>query len=226
MNLPQCHVQALFIGGPKTLVDGRGEWRSSIARDRVEGPAQLDIRGFAGDQATQPYHGSPESAVCLHAQSHYDYWNASLGMNLQAGAVGENLTLDAWDDSIICVGDVMRIGTAVIQVSGPRIPCENQARHVGRPDWVKLTLQALRTGFYARVLEEGLLQVGDEFMLEARPNPGLTIRELNRCTYHSYDDALAERYFAADGLEEWWKERLRRKGEKAGRSQTRGGDGA
>jgi MOSC domain-containing protein YiiM len=209
MYLLPCSVLAIFIGGPKTLVDERGEWRSSIARDRAHGPAQLELRGFVGDQATQSYHGSPELAVCIHSQSHYAFWNAALQMKLQPGAVGENLTFDAWDDSNICVGDVLRIGTARIQISAPRSPCENQARIVGRPDWVKLTIEELRTGMYARVLEAGVLQAGDLVTLEARPNPGLTIRTLNGCFYHAYDAELAARFIAAEGLMEWWKQRLR-----------------
>src|SRR4051812_36355385 len=109
MFLPPCHILGLFVGGPKTLVDARGQWRSSIARDSMEEPTQLEMRGFVGDQATQSYHGSPEIAVCIHAQSHYDFWNTTLQMKLQPGAVGENLTFDSWDDSIVCVGDVLRI---------------------------------------------------------------------------------------------------------------------
>lgn len=211
MPLLPCSVLAIFVGGPKTLVDARGEWRSSIARERVAGSAQLTIGGFVGDQATQSYHGSPELAVCIHAQSHYDFWNATLRMNLQPGAVGENITLDTWDDSNVCVGDVLRIGTASIQISAPRSPCENQARFVGRPDWVKCTIQELRTGMYARVLEAGTLLAGDPVILEARPNPGLTIRDLNACFYHTYHAHIAQRFIAAQGLMEWWRQRLRDK---------------
>jgi len=212
MSLSPCQLSAIFIGGPKTLVDGRGEWRSSIARDRMDGAAQLEIRGFVGDKATQDYHGSPEIAVCIHAQSHYDFWNATLGMKLQPGAVGENLTFDGWDDSTLCVGDVLEIGTARIQISAPRSPCENQARYVGRADWVKRTLQELRTGIYARVLEPGILHAGEPVILAARPNPGLTIRDLNACFYHTYDAAVAARFIAAEGLMDWWKQRLRDQG--------------
>jgi MOSC domain-containing protein YiiM len=207
-SLPPCRVLAVFIGGPKTLVDARGSWRSSIARDRVEGPAHLEIRGFVGDQATQSYHGSPEIAICIHAQPHYDFWNTTLGMHLQPGAVGENLTFDTWDDSMVCVGDILRIGTARIQISAPRTPCENQARHIGRPEWVKRTIQELRTGMYARVLAPGILQAGDGVILEARPHPGLTVRELNACFYHAYNAALADRFMAAEGLMDWWQQRL------------------
>jgi MOSC domain-containing protein YiiM len=213
MTLAQCYVVSIFIGGPKTLVDARGEWRSSIARDRVEGPARLEVGGFAGDQATQPYHGSADLAVCIHSQGHYDYWNRTLQMNLRPGAVGENITFDTWDESTVCVGDILRLGTALIQISAPRSPCKNQARFIGRSDWIRRTIQELRTGMYARVLEAGILQAGDRVYLEGRPNPGLTIRELNACFYHAYDMALADRFMAAAGLMNWWKERLREKGD-------------
>ena len=151
MSRTACHILSVFIGGTKTLVDSRGEWQSSIARERVDGPAQLETRGFVGDQATQPYHGSPRS------------------------------------------------------------PCENQARFVGRADWVKLTVQELRTGMYARVLEPGIMQAGDQVILVSQPNPGLTIRDLNDCWYHNLNPELAERLIAAEGLMEWWKDRLRAK---------------
>ena len=212
-----CRIAAIFVGGPKTLTDARGEWRSSIARDRVYGSAQLEIRGFVGDQVTQPYHGSPELAVCIHSLAHYDFWNKRLRMTMQPGAVGENLTFDGWDDSSICVGDVLRVGTAHIQVSAPRTPCANQARYVGRPDWAQLTIQELRTGMYARVLEAGTLTAGDPVALEARPNPGLTIRDLNACFYHAYDAVLASRFLQADGLMEWWKQRLCQKARDLGK---------
>ena len=216
MSLTLGHVVAVFVGGPKTLRDQRGEWRSSIARDRVQEAAQLEMRGFIGDQATQRYHGSLETAVCLHSLTHYTFWNSSLQMALQPGAVGENLTFDEADDTNICVGDVLRIGTARIQISAPRIPCKNQARHIGRPDWVKRTIEALRTGMYARVLAPGALQAGDQILLEARPNPELTIYALNHCYYHHYQPEVAERFFAAEGLMEWWKQRLREKAHQPG----------
>jgi MOSC domain-containing protein YiiM len=207
-----CRILPICVGGPKTLFDARGAWQSSIARDRVAGPVRLETRGFVGDQATQPYHGSPDLAVCIHSQTHYDFWNRTLEMDLRAGGVGENLTFDTWDDSTLCVGDVLGIGTAHIQLSAPRSPCENQARHVGRPDWVKRTIQELRTGIYARVLQPGAVQEGDAVVLLARPNPDLTIQALNACFYHRYDAALAERFIAAEGLMDWWRERLRGRG--------------
>jgi MOSC domain-containing protein YiiM len=201
-------VVGVFTGGPKTLRDSHGEWRSSIARDPVRGPAVLETRGFVGDQATQPYHGRLETAVCLHSLTHYQFWNTHYGMSLAAGGVGENLTLDSADESQVCVGDIVQIGSAQLQISSPRTPCETQARRVGRADWVALTLRTLRTGMYARVLAPGSLQAGDELLLVERPNPELTLQDLTRCEYHEFQPEIAERLIAAEGLTEWWKERF------------------
>jgi MOSC domain-containing protein YiiM len=205
---PLGRVIGVFTGGPKTLYDARGEWISSIGRDPVRGPAALETRGFVGDQATQPYHGSLETAVCLHPLAHYPYWNEHYGMSLAPGGVGENLTLDGTDESQVCVGDVFQIGSARLQISAPRMPCETQARRVGRSDWVALTLRTLRTGMYARVLMPGSLQAGDEMLLVARPNPGLTVQDLTRCYYHEFRPDVAMRLIEAEGLMVWWKERF------------------
>ena len=132
-------------------------------------------------------------------------------MELEPGGVGENITLDTWDDSNICVGDILRIGTSQIQISAPRMPCENQARFIGRTDWIKRTIKELRTGIYARVLKPGTMQAGDRVNLESRPNHDLTIQALNACWYHNFDVALAERFIAADGLMDGWKKGLQEK---------------
>src|SRR5438046_1784557 len=105
-------VVGVFAGGPKILHDAGGEWRSSIARDPVPGPVRVEVRGLAGDRATQPYHGDAEKAVCLHSLAHYQYWNEHYDMNLAPDGVGENLTLDGADESNVCVGDILQIGSA------------------------------------------------------------------------------------------------------------------
>jgi MOSC domain-containing protein YiiM len=210
-------VVGVFAGGPKNLRDGQGEWRSSIARDPVSGPMRVETRGLAGDQATQSYHGGPDSAVCLHSESHYTFWNDNLGLSLAPGGVGENLTIAGVDDqsicdeTMVCVGDILQIGSVQLQITAPRTPCDTQARRVGRADWIELTLRSLRTGMYARVLAPGSLQTGDDLRLAARPNPGLTVQALVRCYFHEFDPELARRLIAAEGLMPWWAERFERR---------------
>jgi MOSC domain-containing protein YiiM len=204
-------VQAVFTGQPKSITDERGTWTSSIFRDRVDGPVQVSLRGLAGDRVAQPYHGSPGAAICAHLTDHYSFWNAEYKMNLQAGSVGENVTLDHVAEDQVCVGDRVRLGTAVVQVSGPRVPCANQARRIGRPDWVKLTIRENRTGFYLRVLEPGTLQAGDPWIVEERVNQDGSIPAINRCMYLEFDASYARKMLEMPGLEAWWKDQARQK---------------
>ena len=204
-------VQAVFTGTPKSITDERGTWTSSIFRDRVDGPVAISVHGLAGDKVAQPYHGGPGAAICVHVADHYDFWNSRYKMNLHAGSVGENITLDELTEDDICVGDRVRLGTAIVQVSGPRVPCANLARRIGRTYWVKLTILENRTGFYLRVLEPGAVQAGDGWVLEERVPNAASIPAINRCMYLKFDPAFASRMLEMPGLEAWWKDQARQK---------------
>ncbi len=207
-------VQAVFAGGPRSIADERGTWTSSIFRDRVDGPISVSLHGLAGDKVVQPYHGGPGAAVCVHLADHYDFWNTRYTMDLHAGSVGENVTLKEITEDQIFVGDRVRLGTAVVQVSGPRVPCANLARRIGRSDWVKLTILENRTGFYLRVLKPGVLQQGDAWVLEERDKDAASIPAINRCMYLDFDPGFARRMLAMQGLETWWKDQARQKMER------------
>jgi MOSC domain-containing protein YiiM len=202
-------IQAIFIGKPKQMEDARGTWVSSIFRDPVEYPVRVTLRGLEGDAVAQPYHGGPDGAICAHLADHYQFWNAKFGMQLAPGNVGENITLGEITEDEICVGDTVRLGTALAQVSGPRVPCANQARRIGRSDWVKRTIRENRTGFYLRVLETGVIEPDDPYRLEDRLEPGASITAINRCAYLAFDPDFATRLIRMETLAAWWKEQLR-----------------
>jgi MOSC domain-containing protein YiiM len=204
-------VEAIFAGGPRTLHDERGAWRSSISKQPVLSPAEVTLRGLVGDKANLPIHGGPDAALCIHLSSHYDFWNAHLGVALRPGAVGENLTVADLAEDDVSVGDIVRIGSVLAQVSGPRVPCTNQARYVGRKDWVKLTIRENRTGFYMRVLEPGALSVGDPWLLQERRHEDASIPRINRCMYLSFDPAFAQRMTGMTALTDWWKQQAAEK---------------
>lgn len=208
-NLPYIH--SLFIGQPKTITDERGTYRSSILRTRTESPVELQVEGLAGDKPASRVHQGLESAVCCHLLDHYRFWNAHYGMDLQPGDVGENWALEGILEEDICVGDSYRVGSALVQVSVHRVPCETQARKIGRPDWVKLTLKELRTGFYMRVLEPGVVCAGDALNLVERPNPGCSIHALTSCYYDEFDPDVARQFASMPELPSKWQERFAKK---------------
>lgn len=204
-------VEAVFVGRPRTITDDQGTWVSSIFRDPMVGRIEVGERGLVGDQVAQPYHGSPDAAICAHLIDHYLFWNAHLGTRLAPGMVGENVTLANITEDQVCAGDVISVGTAILQVSGPRIPCANLARRIGYPDWLTLTLKELRTGFYLRVLQPGSLERCDPWLLHDRPSPAGTIPAINRCMFLAFDADYAHSMQEMQGLGEWWKERAREK---------------
>jgi MOSC domain-containing protein YiiM len=203
----------MFIGQPQVHVDERGEWRSSIFRAPVAGPLELGLRGLAGDQVTDTKnHGSPDQAVCCHPLDHYAHWNAAYGLTgaraLGPGSVGENWTLAEADEAEICVGDVYAVGAARIAVSGPRIPCAKQDRRTGIPGFHRAAGEALRTGFYLRVLQPGTVAAGDAWALVERPQPDITVREMNEAWHGPAGTVRAariERMLAAPAVNDEWK---------------------
>jgi MOSC domain-containing protein YiiM len=207
-------IHSVFIGQPKTITDERGTWISSIYRDPVRGPVLLQKEGLVGDRVAQPYHGGPDAAICVHLLDHYRFWDSHYGLNLQPGYVGENFTLDRIGEDRICVGDIVRVGSGLVQVSGPRVPCANQARRIGRSDWVKLTIRENRTGFYLRVLEPGAVEAGNAWELQERLNPDGSIPAINRCMYLHFDPDDANRIIEMPGLGAWWRKELIQKLEK------------
>ncbi|RRA49219.1 MOSC domain-containing protein [Acidipila sp. EB88] len=207
----EAFVAAVFTGQPRLLTDARGTWTSSIFRERTDEPVAVSFSGLAGDKVTQPYHGGAGAALCVHMADHYQFWNARFHMGLKAGAVGENITLAGITEDQVHVGDHVRLGTALVQVSGPRVPCANLARRIGRPDWVKQTIRENRTGFYLRVLQPGTLQCGDQWLLEKRLNRSGSIPSINRCMYLDFDPDFARSMLEMPGLETWWKHQARQK---------------
>jgi MOSC domain-containing protein YiiM len=157
--------------------------------------AMLRFENFDGDrQADQVNHGGAEKAVCVYPFDHYAYWQRLLGRELHPGAFSENLTVSGAIETEVCVGDVFRIGDATVQVSQPRMPCAKLAGKNGWKMLPKLIANTGYTGFYMRVLSEGLVAAGDGFDLE-RPHPEhITIADVNSIIYEkSYDIALIER---------------------------------
>ncbi|HEU5013247.1 MAG TPA: MOSC domain-containing protein [Roseiflexaceae bacterium] len=207
-------IHAIFTGQPQTMTDAKGTWKSSIFRSPVNGPIELGMRGLAGDQVTDAKnHGTPDQAVCCHFLDHYAFWNEAYGLTapdaLGPGSVGENWTLAGADEQDMCIGDVYSVGTARVQVTAPRYPCWKQDRKLKLPDFHKRTMATLRTGFYLRVLQPGVVQPGDELRLVERPQPDLTLQAVNADMHHTSDPAFAQRLLDAPELAAGWKRIIR-----------------
>jgi MOSC domain-containing protein YiiM len=192
---------------------GRGkdaEWagqlrRTAIDKRPVTGPVEVGRLGLAGDeQADTENHGGREQALYAHAREDLDWWVERLGRELANGTFGENITTGGLDVTGALIGEIWQLGTAVLQVTSPRIPCVVFAGWMDERHWVRRFANARRPGAYLRVLQEGTVRAGDGLEVIARPGERVTIAESMTAYYG--DAELMSRLLRVEGRGTKWDE--------------------
>ncbi|RBY94746.1 MOSC domain-containing protein [Blastococcus sp. TBT05-19] len=170
-------VTAVCVSGTDLpSVAGRKPVRTGIDKRLVEGRVAVGEHGLHGDvQVNRKYHGGDGQQVYAYAQEDADWWEAELGRELPAGRFGENLRTSGLDLTAALLGERWRVGTALLEVSAPRIPCANFARFWDVPQLVKRFTARGTPGAYLRVLETGELGAGDAIEVVSRPDHDVTI---------------------------------------------------
>jgi MOSC domain-containing protein YiiM len=172
-------LNALLTGVIAPLNEKR---KSAIAKSPVDGPVQLRFAGLEGDfQADKNHHGGPDKAVHLYPFDHYRRWRDEMPNHPRLavpGGFGENLSTTGLLEDQVCIGDRFRIGTALIEVSQGRKPCSVQGRFLDWPKLPALMVKERRSGWYARVIEEGVVAAGDMLTLVERPLPDWTVKRV------------------------------------------------
>src|SRR5580693_5306972 len=169
----------LNVGRPREVHTPRGPILTAIWKSPVAGRVRLQRYNIGGDQqADLKVHGGENKAVYLYPHEHYGFWQEELpGMTLEPGNFGANLTTEGMDEREVHIGDQFRIGTAILQVSQPRMPCFKLNLRFGRPDMVKRFWLSGRSGIYFSIVEEGELGAGDEIVEVSRVTGGITVAE-------------------------------------------------
>jgi MOSC domain-containing protein YiiM len=198
-------LRSIQVGLPRDM--GRDDveeprepsWTSGIVKEPVAGPVPVGRTGVQGDgQADLVNHGGPDKAICAYSADHYDAWRRELDLpSLTFGAFGENFTIEGLTEGDVCLGDVWRIGAVEVQVSQPRQPCWKLARRWRIEDLALRVIQNGRTGWYFRVLREGVVASGLALERLDRPFPRWTIERANRVLHHDKADLAAAAELAA-----------------------------
>jgi len=184
------HVQT---GRVRTQIDDTGSpWETAIYKEAVTTPINIGTLGLEGDERTGY---DADRALCCQSVDNYRYWSAYFRRDFPLGTFGENLVLEGYTDDSVCIGDVIRCGTALLQIAQSRTPCYKQAKKIGVPGFVKLIEQTQRRGFLLRVLEAGTFQVGDPFETVDRPNPDAPLLYVNQ-RFFGKPDAETLRWLA------------------------------
>lgn len=153
--------------------------RTAIWKEPVTGPVAVRGVNVAGDdQADRRVHGGMHKAVYAYGLEDYRWWSDQLGVELGPATFGENLTVEGFDVNAAWVGERWRVGTCVLEVSEPRLPCFKLGVRMGTADFVELFEMVARFGTYLRIVEEGSVTAGDSVELVSRPDERLTVAEL------------------------------------------------
>lgn len=167
-------VVSINVGTAKPLAGKSGE--SAIDKRGVRGRVAVRFLGVQGDeQSDKKNHGGVDQAVYAYATEDLDNWAAQLGRDLSPGHFGENLSTRGVDVTGAVIGEKWRVGTTVLQVTVPRIPCVVFQNWLTEPQWVKRFTQAGKPGAYLRVLTEGDIGAGDDVVVYDRPTHNVTI---------------------------------------------------
>jgi MOSC domain-containing protein YiiM len=203
---------SVSVGLPR-LLSWRGDtFETGIFKTPVQGRVALRTTNLDGDrQADLTVHGGPEKAVYAYPSEHYPAWNEELPDAARTwGAFGENFTTEGLLETDVSIGDRYRIGSAVVKVTTPRLPCFKLAAKFQRDDMIKRFAQSGRCGFYFSVAKEGEVAAGDKFELLGRDEPTLTVAEVN----HLYmgrmpDREVLRRSLHVTSLPESWRDHFR-----------------
>lgn len=181
---------------------------TGIFKQPVSGPVQLRALNLDGDrQADLAVHGGPNKAVYGYPSEHYNFWRQELpDMDLPWGMFGENFTTQGLFEHELHIGDRLQIGSAILTVRQPRIPCYKLAAKFQRDDILERFLHSGRSGFYFSVEQEGVVKAGDAFSFLSAAPLGITISEMNRLfATDKYNQDLLEKAIATAALPEDWK---------------------
>jgi MOSC domain-containing protein YiiM len=185
---------SIQVGLPKTIRNdepsgSEGDWTTGFFKEPAQGPLWLGKTNLAGDgQADLKNHGGPDKAVNAYPSEHYAFWREETGKHdLTNGAFGENFTTEGLLEETVCIGDLYAVGKAKVQVSQARQPCWKIDRRLGIKDLARLVQDTGRTGWYFRVIQEGMVSPGALELLE-RPCPEWTLARANDIMHRRIDD--------------------------------------
>ena len=201
-------VVSVNVSKPKDVVHDGAVVSTGIFKEPVKGRLWVRKLGIEGDgQADLTAHGGPDQAVYAYPVEHYAYWEEQLGRDpLPFGQFGENLSITGIDEASARVGDTLKIGTAVLQVTQPRLPCYKLGIRMGAgKTFPKRFQKSGRVGFYLRVIKEGELAAGDRIERIDVPDSVTIIEFLKVYGSKRPSRRAISRVLAAPGLSHAWR---------------------
>lgn len=216
MSLPTIRLDTLLTGRVQPFT--RPGTQSAIDKQPQQGQLKVSTLGLHGDeQGDLRVHGGVEKAIHHYPLEHYARWADELGAHpllTQPGAFGENFSTTGWSEHDVCLGDRIRVGTALLEVSQGRMPCWKLSDRFAVANLALRVQQSGRTGWYYRVLEEGVVSAGDSLQRVERPFADWTLARLSAVLFDKQVETELLRECLALPLVPSWRRTLERRLEK------------
>ncbi|RPJ99090.1 MOSC domain-containing protein [Priestia endophytica] len=199
----------LAVGKPKEYTWGNKKEVSAIGKSYVEA-VELKKSGFIGDDvANHKFHGGVDRAICLYPFEHYPYWEEMFNKKLNPPAFGENITATGMLEEQVYIGDIYKIGDAVIQVTQGRVPCATISNYNEEKSFLKKVVETSLTGYFFRVLEEGTIKFNSGIELVERYENEISVFFATKVLFHQKKDkASIEKILKVEALAEDWRKRF------------------
>ncbi len=207
---PPIHIISVNVGQPREIALGDRIVLTSIFKTPVRGRIAVRHHNLQGDrQADLRVHGGPYKAVYAYPSEHYPYWAKELPQtDLAWGAFGENLTTAGLTEEAAHIGDRFRAGSALLQVTQPRMPCFKLNLRFKRSDMVKRFWRSGFSGIYFSIAEEGELETGDELQLVHREAESIPVADVVRLYKGETQDEELFRKMLQSPLRGSWKQEI------------------
>jgi len=203
-----ARLLSVNVGLPRDIEWNGRVVRTGIWKEPVHGRCRVGRLNLEGDgQGDLGGHGGEQRAAFVYQIESYRYWQEQLNRtDFVHGQFGENLTIEGLPDDAVCVGDRFQIGSALFEVTQPRVTCYRVGIRTNEPRMPALLTSSGRPGFYFRVLREGMMGAGDEIVKMGEANERMTVAEINALLYspnHARD--RLERALRIEALSPGWR---------------------
>ncbi|MBG9822913.1 sulfurase [Bacillus safensis] len=201
MGQKRYGIEGIQVGQPIITYANGKEIKTAINKRRIHEPVYLSQVNFEGDgQGDLVHHGGYDKAVCVFPYDHYAHFEQFLGVPLQEAAFGENITVRQLVETNVHIGDVFQLGDAFVEVSQPRQPCVKLSLKHGNMKLVKEVQKTGYTGFYLRVLKEGMVPPDASLVLVEKASHHITVNEVNEVKYRQTSPERLKAVLEVDAL--------------------------
>jgi len=204
-------IISVNVGLPREVVWKGMTVQTGIFKEPVDKPVTISKLNLDGDQqADLTVHGGAAKAVYAYPAEHYQYWRKKLpDVPFSWGKFGENLTTEELAEDTLCIGDRLRVGSAILMVTQPRMPCYKLALRFERDDMIQRLLTSQRSGFYFSVIEEGEVQAGSKVEIMSRDPHRVAVVDIVRLYLRqAHDPDFLHRAMNVSALPQNWKAEL------------------